>query len=81
MMLNYGFVNIVFFPAFNDRSANLYNALAYTRKPEELHQEFLDAIFRVEPPMSAPEQREAFQTTLGEAAEGECGLDVVRSVH
>lgn len=69
------------FPAFDDRAANLYNALAYTRKPEELHQEFLDAIFHVEPPMSAPEQREAFQTALGEAAEGEGGIDVVRSVH
>ena len=69
------------FPAFDDRAANLYNALAYARKPDELHQEFLDAIFHTEPPMSAGEQREAFQTALREGLEGACGLEVVQAVH
>ena len=69
------------FPAFDDRAANIYGALAYTRRPEELHQPFLDAIFHVEPPMSAPEQREAFQTALSDALEGECSLEVVQAVH
>lgn len=69
------------FPAFDDRAANIYNALAYARKPDELHQEFLDAIFHTEPPMSAGEQREAFQTALREGLEGACGLEVVQSVH
>ena len=32
------------FPAFDNRAANLYNALFYTRKADQLHQEFLDAI-------------------------------------
>ena len=32
------------FPAFDDRTANIYSALAYTHKPDQLHQEFLDAI-------------------------------------
>ena len=31
------------FPAFDERVANLYNALTYARKPDELHQELLDA--------------------------------------
>ena len=44
------------FPTFDDRAANIYNALAYARKPDELHQEFLDAIFHTEPPMSPGEQ-------------------------
>ena len=69
------------FPAFDDRAANIYNALAYARKPDELHQEFLDAIFHTEPPMSAWEQREAFQTALREGLEGACGLEVVQAVH
>lgn len=33
------------FPAFDDRAANIYNALYYTRKPGELHQEFIDTVF------------------------------------
>lgn len=69
------------FPAFDDRAANIYNALAYARKPDELHQEFLDAIFHTEPPMSPGEQREAFQTALREGLEGACGLEVVQAVH
>ena len=32
------------FPAFDDRAANIYNALFYARKPEQLHQEFIDAL-------------------------------------
>ncbi len=69
------------FPAFDDRRANIHNALAYSRKADELHQEFLDAIFHTEPPMSAAEQREAFQTALSEALEGSCSLEVVQAVH
>lgn len=69
------------FPAFDDRAANIYNALTYARKPDELHQEFLDAIFHTEPPMSPGEQREAFQTALREGLEGACGLEVVQAVH
>ena len=69
------------FPAFDDRAANIYNALTYARKSDELHQEFLDAIFHTEPPMSAGEQREAFQTALREGLEGACGLEVVQAVH
>ena len=69
------------FPAFDDRAANIYNALAYARKPDELHQEFLDAIFHTEPPMSAGEQREAFQTALREGLESACSLEVVQAVH
>jgi len=69
------------FPAFDDRAANIYNALTYARKPDELHQEFLDAIFHTEPPMSAGEQREAFETALREGLEGACSLEVAQTVH
>jgi len=41
------------FPAFDDRSTNIYNALFYSRKAGELHQEFIDAIFHTDLPMSA----------------------------
>lgn len=69
------------FPAFDDRAANIYNALFYSRKPDELHQEFIDAVFHTEPPMSAAEQREAFQEALSQALEDTCSMEVVRSIH
>lgn len=69
------------FPAFDDRAANIYNALFYSRKPDELHQEFIDAVFHTEPPMSAAEQRESFQEVLSQALEEACSVEVARTVH
>lgn len=67
------------FPAFDDRAANIYNALFYARKPEELHHEFIAGIFKVEPPMSAAEQREAFQAVLSDSELADMAL--VRTLH
>ena len=69
------------FPAFDSRSANIYNALYYVQKPDALHEEFIDAVFRTEPPMSAPEQRNAFHTALVDALEAECSYGVVQSIN
>jgi hypothetical protein len=69
------------FPAFDNRSANIYNALFYSRKADEIHQEFIDAVFSTEPPLSAAEQKEAFQSALTEALEDECSMDVVQGIH
>ncbi|MBR4211400.1 MAG: DUF4317 domain-containing protein [Oscillibacter sp.] len=69
------------FPAFDDRAANIYNALYYARKPGDLHQEFIDAVFRTGPVMSADEQREAFHDVLSESLEDECGYDLLQTVH
>ena len=65
--------------AFDDRAANIYNALFYSRKANEIHQEFIDAIFHVEAPMSAVEQKEAFQSALSDAFD--CSLEVMQTVH
>ena len=70
------------FPAFDDRAANIYNALFYSKNAAELHQEVIDAVFRVaEPPMSAEEQKNIFSTALGDTLQKDCSYDVVQSVH
>lgn len=69
------------FPAFDDRAANIYNALYYTKKADAIHQEFIDGVFHTELPMSAAEQREAFQSALTDALGDACGLDVVQVVY
>lgn len=69
------------FPAFDDRAANLYNALFYSRKPDQIHQEVIDSVFHTEPPMSAAEQKEAFQTALTEALGPSCSMELVQSIH
>ena len=69
------------FPTFDDRSANIYNALFYSRKADELHHEFIDAVFHTDLPMPAAEQREAFEGALAEALGDSFDLDIIRAVH
>ena len=49
------------FPAFDDRAANLYNALFYCRKPDALPQEFIESVFHTDVPMAAEQQKETFR--------------------
>ena len=69
------------FPAFDDRAANIYNALFYSRKADELHQELIDAVFHTEPPMSPAEQKEAFQSALCDSLGDCCNVEVVQGVY
>lgn len=68
------------FPAFNDRSTDLYGALYYSRDTAANHQDFVDAIFRVEPPMPADTQKETFQSILADSLSEDCSLSVVQGV-
>lgn len=69
------------FPAFDDRSTNLYNALYYSRDTAEIHQEFVDAVFRTGAPMPAAVQKETFQSLLGDTLAEDCSYGVVQAVH
>ena len=70
------------FPAFDNRSTNLYGALYYTRATDNSHTEFTDAIFNAgKLPMPATEQKETFRSVLADATGEACSLPVIRSVH
>ena len=70
------------FPAFDNRSTNLYGALYYTRATDNSHTEFTDAIFNAGPlPMPATEQKETFRSVLADSTGEACSLPVIRSVH
>ncbi len=70
------------FPAFDNRSTNLYGALYYTKATDDSHQELVDALFHTgELPMPATEQKETFRSVLADAVGEDCSLPVVRSVH
>jgi len=69
------------FPAFDDRAANIYNALFYTKSPADLHQDFIDGVFHTETPMSAGEQKEAFESALTASLADDCRLEVVQAIH
>lgn len=69
------------FPAFDDRSTNLYNALFYTKDIKENHEAFVESVFCTKAPKSAAEQKMDFESILSSALEEECSLEVVQTVH
>ena len=70
------------FPAFDDRGANIYSALYYSRNLSDIHEEFIEAVFNTqEVPMSAGAQKNVFSGLLCDALENECSLEVVKAVH
>jgi len=69
------------FPAFDDRSTNIYNALFYLKNTANTQDALIDALFKTEPPMSVPEQKEVFTNALTQTLENDCSFDVVQSMH
>ena len=70
------------FPTFDDRSANIYNALYYSRNLSYIHEEFIEAIFNVERvPLSAGAQKNVFGEALCDALGSDCSLEIVKAVH
>lgn len=69
------------FPAFEERAANVYQALYYTRDTSENHDDFVSAVFGAEPPMPADAQKEVFQAILQETLREDCSLEVMQTMH
>lgn len=69
------------FPSFDERRANIYHALYYTRSLTNNKARFIDGIFGTTPPMPTVVQRATFNQCLKEGLKDECDLHVIRSVH
>lgn len=70
------------FPAFDDRTSNIYNAVFYTKKPAFMYQELLEQVFNPEKlPLSAPRQRDEFQNVVAETLDDECEFEVIRKLN
>ena len=83
-----GIMNIVsapelgfLFPAFDNRSTNIYNALYYTHSPKESYEGFVEEVFHAPIPKPAARQKESFEALLSTALEEECSMEVVQTVH
>lgn len=69
------------FPAFDNRATNIYNALFYTHSPKQNYEELANALFCVQVPQPAAEQKKSFEALLGASLKEECSLEVVQTVH
>ncbi len=70
------------FPAFIDRDADIHNMLYFTKKPDDLQPEFVEALFGGQAPLSAPDQKDTFDAILTDTVgEGGGDYDVMRNIH
>ena len=69
------------FPAFTDRSSDIHSVLYFSKNPEELHSEFIDACLGAPTPISFKSQKEAFQEILTDTLGEECNYETVRQIH
>ena len=69
------------FPAFDNRSTNIYNALFYTRDIKAGQDQLIEALFNTAVPKPAAEQKKSFEALLSTCLGEECSLDVVQTVH
>lgn len=68
------------FPAFDDRAANIYNTVFYTKDSGEDHSEIIGKLFAAKPPMPADSQRETFNTLLTDVTDGENSLEIIKNI-
>ena len=69
------------FPAFDNRSTNIYNALYYTRDVKTSQEALIEAVFNTPVPQPAAEQKKSFEALLSTSLGEDCSLDVVQTVH
>lgn len=69
------------FPSFDDRRANIYNALFYTKDIADNHQEFIENVFKAKAPIAGAVKMHIFENCLADSLEKECDFDTIRSVH
>ncbi len=69
------------FPAFDNRSTNIYNALLYSRNTKQEHQGLVDAIFHVKSPKPAAQQKQSFEALVTRSLGDECSMELVQTVH
>ena len=69
------------FPAFDNRSTNIYNALYYTHDVSTSQDALIEAIFNTPVPQPAEEQKKTFEALMTTSLGDECSLDVVQTVH
>ncbi len=69
------------FPTFDDRQANIYNALYYIKKSSESYDDFTSEIFNTDTPMPADTQKEVFNAIFQETVSESCDYELMQTVH
>ena len=70
------------FPAFDERTTNIYNALFYSHNAGPNHHSFANAVFNTgKAPMTGEQQKIAFDDILTSSLEADCSFQVIQNLH
>ena len=69
------------FPAFEDGGADVHKLIYYSKKSEELMENFIDNMFGAVPPVSAGYQAEVFNSIINETLGEDCLLETVKNIN
>lgn len=69
------------FPGMTDRDTDIHRVLYYSKKPEELQEDFISEVLGCGLPLSAAGQRETFNTLLADTLGEQCDYEVVKNIH
>lgn len=68
------------YPAFNDRSTDLYQALFYAKKADEIHPEFIEGLTGGKTPVPADMQQKLFSDIVSKVTEN-VDFDTTKDIH
>lgn len=68
------------FPVFENRGANIYNAMLYTRDIADSHDEFVNTVFNTSVQKPAAEQSIEIAEILNDTVKEDCSLDLIQAV-
>lgn len=69
------------YPSFNDRTTDIHELLYYTKKPNEQHPEFIEALIGTTAPTSCVAQQHIFETILAEVTDDKADFELIKSLH
>jgi len=68
------------YPAFDNRSTNLYGSLFYSKSAKDNHSELVNAIFNTESPMAPSTQNAAFSDAVSETLGNDGGFETAKNI-
>lgn len=69
------------YPAFNDRETDIHSMLYFTKKPEEQHSEFIEALIGKTAPTSSAAQQHIFESILAEVTNDSAEFETIKELH
>ncbi len=74
-------VNGFLYPAFNDRETDIHGMLYFTKKPDDVHSELIEALIGTAAPTTSVEQQNIFENILAEVTDDKADFEVVKALH